>query len=79
MTNTSHTFGMTNTSHTFGMTFSLSFRRSVSDERSFAYAQDDKGKEFGRIFLLFLSFRGTIVTRNLILTSNKSFCINTLS
>ena len=26
----------------FGMTFSLSFRGSVSDERSFAHAQDDK-------------------------------------
>ena len=38
---------MTNTLHTFEMTFSLSFRWSVSDERSFAYAQDDKGKEFG--------------------------------
>jgi len=45
---------MTNTSHSFGMTFSLSFRWSVSNERSFAYAQDDKGKEFGRIFLFFV-------------------------
>ena len=44
---------MTNTSHTFEMTFSLSFRWSVGDERSFAYAQDDKGKEFGMTFFVF--------------------------
>jgi len=61
------TFGMTIRKEFGDVLFSLPFRWSVSDERSFAYAQDDKGKEFGRIFLLFLSFRGTIVTRNLIL------------
>ena len=33
--------------------FLLSFRWSISDERSFAYAQDDKGKEFGMTFFLF--------------------------
>ena len=75
MTNASHSFGMTNTSYSLGMVirkefgdvlFLLSFRWSVSDERSFAYAQDDKGKEFGMTFFvfvipimlfLFLSFR----------------------
>jgi len=62
----------------FGMYFYC--HSEENDERSFAYAQDDKGKEFGMtffvfvipmIFFLFLSFRGTIVTRNLILTNNK--------
>jgi len=75
MTNASHSFGMTNTSYSLGMVirkefgdvlFLLSFRWSVSDKRSFAYAQDDKGKEFGMTFFvfvipimlfLFLSFR----------------------
>ena len=36
------------------MAFSLSFRRSVSDKRSFAYVQDDKGKEFGMTFFVFV-------------------------
>ena len=70
------TFGMTIRKEFGDVLFSLPFRWSVSDERSFAYAQDDKGKEFGMTFFvfvipimlfLFLSFRGTIVTRNLIL------------
>ena len=53
MTNTSHAFGMTIREEFGDVLFLLSFRWSVSDERSFAYAQDDKGKKFGMTFFLF--------------------------
>ena len=54
MTNTSHSFGMTIREEFGDVLFLLSFRWSVSGERSFAYAQDDKGKEFGMTFFVFV-------------------------
>jgi|GEM_PF-5304086 len=48
------TFGMTIRKEFGDVLFSLPFRWSVSDERSFAYAQDDKGKEFGMTFFVFV-------------------------